>query len=113
MNSSSSGEPGLCKESFDTLKNLAAKHKEAGKEILCSLVYDEMSIRKHLQWSDSRKEFLGFINYGFRFNSQEMPLAKNVIVFLLNGVNIMFTMPIAFYFIETLTGTEKRIYYKK
>lgn len=97
----------MCKESLDTLKNLAVKHKEAGKEIFCALIFDEMSIRKHLQWSDSRKEFLGSINYGFRMNKEEIPLAKNAIVFLLNGVNIKFTMPIAFYFIETLTGAEK------
>lgn len=66
-----------------------------------------MSIRKHLQWSDSQKQFLGFINYGFRSNIEEMPLAKNALVFMLNGINANFTMPIAFYFIDTLTAAEK------
>lgn len=107
MNSSASGEPGYCKESFDTLRNMAANHTKNGKQIFCSLVFDEMSIRKHLQWSDSRKEFLGSINYGFRSTCEEMPLAKNALVFLLKGINVNFTMPMAFYFIETLNAVEK------
>lgn len=107
MNSSSNGEPGFCKESFDTLKELAGKYKSEGKQLFGSLVFDEMSIRKHLQWCDSKKKYLGFINYGFRTNVEEMPLAKNALVFMLNGINANFNMPIAFYFIETLTASEK------
>lgn len=83
MYSSTSGEPGICKESIQTLKNLSAKYENEGKQLFCSLVFDEMSIRKHLQWSDSRKRFLGTINYGFRSTSEEIQLATNAIVFLL------------------------------
>lgn len=107
MNSGANGEPGFCMESFDTLKNLAAKYKNANKQLICALVFDEMAIRKHLQWSDSRKQFLGSINYGFRTNSEEMPLAKNALVFMVNGINANFNMSVAFYFIENLTGIEK------
>lgn len=113
MNCNANGDPGLCKESLDALKNLAEKYKEEGKQIFAALVFDEMSIRKHLQWSDSRKQYLGTINYGFKMDSEEVPLAKNAIVFLLNGININFNMPIAFYFIETLTATEKKKCWKK
>lgn len=106
-NSCSNGEPGLCKESLEVLKSLVEKYKVRGKEIYCSLIFDEMSIRKHLQWSDSRKEFLGSITYGFRSNCEEVPLATNVIVYMLNGINVPFQMPVAFYFIGTLSGIEK------
>lgn len=107
VNSGTTGEPGLCNESFETLKKLVEKHKANGKQIVCSLIFDEMSIRKHLQWSDSRKEFLGSINYGFRATGEDLPLAKNVIVFMINGINVNFNMPVAFYFIDSLTAIEK------
>lgn len=107
MNSSAHGEPGFCKESFNTLKNLAEKYKKENKQLFCSLIFDEMSIRKQLQWSESRKRFLGPINYGFRTTTEEVQLAKNALVFMLNGINAKFNIPIAFYFIETLNATEK------
>lgn len=107
MNSGANGEPGFCRQSFNTLKGLAAKYKNENKQLFCALVFDEMSIRKHLQWSDSRKQFLGTINYGFKSNNEEMPLAKNALVYMLNGINANFNIPIAFYFIETLTASEK------
>lgn len=92
---------------MEALKCLVETYKARGKEICCSLIFDEMSIRKHLQWSDSRKEFLGPITYGFRSGCEEVQLATNAIVFMLNGINVPFQMPIAFHFIETLSGIEK------
>lgn len=107
QNSSTNGEAGFCKQSFSTLAELAAQQKANGIELVCALNFDEMSIRKHLQWSDSRKKFIGHTNYGFRPECEELPLANNVIVFMLHGVNVKFSIPIAFYLIETLKSEEK------
>lgn len=108
LNDSVDGEPGMCRESFISLKALADKHDEDGTKISCALIFDEMHIRKHLQWSDTRKKFLGTVNYGFNMDSAEtLPLAKNALVFMLIGINVHFTMPIAFYFINDLNSEEK------
>lgn len=107
MNSNANGEPGFCKQSFSILTQLAIDNKANGTSLVCSLIFDEMSIRKHLQWSDSQKKFLGYINYGFRPDGTEMPLANNAIVFMLNGINVKFTLPVAHYFIQSLKAEEK------
>lgn len=107
MNSSANGEPGLSKQSFQRLTQLANEQKKKGIELICSLIFDEMSIRKHLQWSDSEKKFLGHITYGFRPDNEDVPIANNAIVFMLNGINVDFTIPVAHYFIGSLLAVEK------
>lgn len=106
-NSGASGEPGFCKQSFSELTRLANDAKANGTELICSLSFDEMAIRKHLQWSHSQKKFLGHITYGFRPDAVEMVIANNVLVFMLNGVNSKMTLPMAHYFIGALKAEEK------
>lgn len=74
--SSANGEAGFCKQSLKTLTELAKQQKENGSELICALNFDEMAIRKHLQWSDSEKKFIGHINYGLRPDCADIPLAK-------------------------------------
>lgn len=105
--SSADGEPGFCKQSFESLSKLAKEQRAIGKQLIVSLIFDEMSIRKQLHWNDSQKKFLGHITYGFESDSEELQLANNVLVFMVNGINMTFNLPIAFYFITCLTGKEK------
>lgn len=107
MNSSADGEFGYCKQTIETLTNLAKEQRAKGSQLIVSLIFDEMSIRKQLHWNDAQKKFMGHITYGFESNADELQLANNVLVFMVNGINCNFTMPIAFYFITTLTGTQK------
>lgn len=100
-------EPGFCRYNLSSLAKLAKEHSANGSQLMCSLIFDEMAIRKHLQWSDSRKKFLGHISYGFRPDIAAVPVATNVIVFMVNGVNVEFNFPIAYYFITSLTADEK------
>lgn len=94
IHSNSNGEPGFSKQSFEALAGLAKRQRANGKQLVCSLIFDEMSIRKHLQWVDSQKKFLGHINYGFEPKSEELNLANNVIVFMVSGINVSFNIPI-------------------
>lgn len=100
-------EPGFCRKNLDALSQLAQEHKAKGSQLTCSLIFDEMSIRKHLQWSDSQKIFIEHVNYGSRPNSTAMPVANNAIVFMVNGVGAKFNFPIANYFINSLNTDEK------
>lgn len=108
LNSSIDGEPGICGRSIELLKILIANQKEKGEELYCSLIHDEISIRRGAQWLHSQKKFIGFINYGsVDVDAEHLPLASNVLVFMINGMNVSFNLPIAFYFISSLNGIEK------
>lgn len=88
QNCSANGDTGFCKQSFKNLAALANQQKANGSELICALNFDEIAIRKNLQWSDSQKKFLGHTTYGIRTDREELPLAKYAIEFMLHGVNI-------------------------
>lgn len=101
--SKSNGEPGFCKSNLEALEALAKEYTDKGEKLVCALTFDEMSIRRHIQWSDARKEFIGRVDYGFN-----VPVAKNAIVFMVNGVGRNFNIPIAFFFIDSLNASERK-----
>lgn len=86
--------------------------KSEGKELLCSLSLDEINIRRHVQWCDSRKKFLGLITYGKKDNNDQIPVARNVLVFMITSINTKFSIPVAYYFIKCLNSLEKSILIK-
>lgn len=108
LNSNCRGEPGFCQGSLDLLKNLIKEQQSKGEELYCAVVFDEMSIRRAVQWLRSEKKFSGFITYGnVEEESDHLPIASNVLVFIVNGINLPFNLPVAFYFIRQLNGVEK------
>lgn len=67
-----------------------------------------MNIRRNIQWSDRQKKFLGGISYGsIPDNAEYMPIANNAIVFMINGINFEFNLPVQFEFINCLKFPEK------
>lgn len=107
-NSSCDGEPGLSTESLDTLKNLVQEHKVNKLNIHATISFDEVHIRRNIQWSDPRKKFIGHITYGsIPQKAEYLPVASNAIVFMVNGINIPFHIPVGFHFINCLQSCEK------
>lgn len=107
------GESGICTESLKSLEMLAKKMKENGKSFYCSLAFDEMHIRKNVQWNEAKKKFIGFITYGKQDKNGEIPVAKQALVFLANGINIKISIPVAHFFIDGLSGAEKAFLLKE
>lgn len=91
---------------------MASNFRSNGKQFLCSLALDEISIRRHVQWCDSSKKFLGPITYGRSDKNGEIPVARNVLVFMITSINVKFSIPIAYYFIKLLDSLEKSILLK-
>lgn len=103
-------ESGICQRSFELLKQKVVDMRSQGKELICGLVHDEMAIKQHVQYLDATKEFCGFINFGkVPDDCENLPIASNVLMFLLNGISIPFNMPIAYYFVTSLEGIDKVI----
>lgn len=98
-------QPGISKEGMRALGSLANDFKNEGKQLIVSIAFDEISIRRLVQWSDAKKKFLGYITYG-RFVG-EVPVARNALVFLLTAINADFSLLIAHYFVIALNATER------
>lgn len=107
------GEPGICANGLDTLGILANDMKGQGKEFYCSVSFDEMYIKKHVQWSEAKKKFMGFISYGKKNKNGELPVANQSLVFLVTGINVNISIPIAHFFIRSLDAIEKSILIKE
>lgn len=107
-NSNIDANPGICSTAIELLKEKAAKMRENGKQLVVSLIFDEMSIRKHVQWCSASRKFLGYATYGRVCDDDEIPIANQAIVFMISGLNDFFQVPVAHYFIKSLDANERR-----
>lgn len=103
-NSNLDASSGINTHSLDALE---AKAKSMGKPVLINLNFDEMNIQRSMTWSRATNKFTGLIDVGTPNEDEEFTLAKDVIVFMAVGINAQFQQPIAYYFIQSLTGKEK------
>lgn len=106
--SKSNGKPGLIKVNMEALEVLVQEQKDKGEQLICGISFDEMSIRRHVEWSDAEKRFIGRVDYGFNVKNDRLPVAKNAIAFMISGINRKFLLPIAFFFIDSLNAAERK-----
>lgn len=106
-NSDISSEPGLQDRQLERLKKIAEDYKiKHGRELMCSLIFDEMHIRQQVCWSVHQMDYIGYANYGAKTNVKTV--AKQVIVFLLNGIDVNFEFSVAYWFIDELVAKDRQ-----
>lgn len=98
--------PGINNKCLEILEQKVIEQKAEGSELIVSLQFDEMSIRKHVQWCHSSKQILGLVTYGNQSN--EPTIASQVIVFMITGLNMNLKVPIAYHFITSLNSTQRK-----
>lgn len=104
-NSKCNGEPGVSQETINTLRNLVEGNEN---EVYVTVSFDEIHLQRNCQWSDVKKQFIGQISYGsIPENAQYLPVANNAIVFMVNGINLSFNLPVAFHYINCMQAHEK------
>lgn len=82
------GSPGILKEAIECIKAQVKEAEKKNKKIFVSLMFDEMAIRKQVQWSDSTKSFSGLIDLGNKLiDKKSREPATNALVYLVNQVN--------------------------
>lgn len=118
-NSNIDASPGIIASALEVVQNRTQKMREDGKTLICNLVFDEMSIRKHGQWCPRTRCFVGYSTFGVYasdpndLNTDEspddLPVANQAIVFMLSGISDCFQIPIAFYFIRSLDAEYRMI----
>lgn len=95
---------GILHQPMEILKK-KAEEKAAENDVLTgALLFDEMSIRKHLQWSNN--QMVGFEKKP-GLETQNVGLAKDVLVFMFSEISDSWQIPVAYYYIASITGEEK------
>lgn len=118
-NSDLNGEPNsINQQSLNMLRIKATEKAENGEKLICSVVFDEMSIRKHFQWSEKGNQLGGFSLTKSNDNEEESleesqgpdmkKIANQALVFIVCGVNDSFQIPISYYFINSLDAVAKK-----
>ena len=99
-------EPGFTQPAFQAL---AAKVEEAGKKgrtVICSLMLDEMAIKKHVSWDGTR--FRGYVDLGIGLEDDDSnPIAKDALVLMVVSVNGSWKIPCGYFFVDGLDGSER------
>lgn len=69
----------------ESLVAINLRQKQSEYDIVCSLMLDEMAVRKRVEWDGKR--FHGYIDIGSNINSDDLKEAKEALVFLVNAIN--------------------------
>lgn len=100
------GSPGITQESLNAIAMKVTEMKQKNLNLVCGLIMDEMSIREAVHFNG--KHLQGYINYGHKVNdSDALPKATEVLVFLIVALNSHWKIPVAYFLINGLTAEEK------
>lgn len=97
--------PGFIKESLNILRSKVQEEDKRNQKVICSLQMDEMSIRRLIEWNG--KKLTGYVDLGTNLDGDNLPEAKEALVFLLVGVNGHWKLPVAYFFLNGLNSSEK------
>ena len=103
--SSMNGEPGFTKDAMTAMKAKVLAAKRDGQEVVCTLMFDEMAIRKHVEWDGKR--FRGFVDLGTGIDDDSVPEATDALVFMAVAVNSSWKVPCGYFLVNGLSGNEK------
>lgn len=93
------------KHFFSTLEIKAKEARESGHELQCSLMLDEMAIKKLVQW-DGHK-FHGYVDTGTDNTDDTNTVASDTLVFMVVALNGSWKLPVAYFLIHGMSGVER------
>ena len=73
-------DPGFTKPAFNALKVKVQEANKIEKEVVCSLMIDEMAIKKNISWDG--KKYHGYVDLGNGVVDDTLPAAKDTLVFM-------------------------------
>lgn len=98
---------------MDILKRKAELAAEKDQILFACLMMDEMSLRQQVDFDKSSKRQTGYVDFGCVIDEPQELLAKYALVHMLTGVNQRWKIPIAYFFINSLTAEERAAVTKK
>ena len=75
------------------------------QQIVCGLLMDETSIRKHVEWDGKR--YRGFVDLGTDVDDDSVPEAKDALVLMVVSLNGSWKVPCGYFLVDSLSGQEK------
>ena len=98
------GNPGFHNETFTALQQFV--DSRGGQPILCSMMMDEIAIRKQVLWDG--KKYVGYIDHGVPVeDSSSLPVAKEALVMMIVCMTERWKIPVAYFLIDGLRGQER------
>lgn len=105
------GRPGISTEALVALKKKAGEAIINGKQPLVCVSFDEMAVRKQLLWDQNEQKIVGYADYGSNHadnnDDETLPIAKEALVYLVNGIGDSYWIPVAYFLIDGLKTDEK------
>lgn len=95
-------EPGFTQESLNCLRKFVSESKH---QIVLSLVVDEISLRKQIEWNG--KKMIGYVNCGIDLDNDCNEIAKEAFVLMVVCVNGRWKLPVGYFFSNSLSGSQK------
>jgi len=99
------GEPGFTAEALSALKARVDQARKKNETIVCSLMMDEMAIKSHVEWVGSK--LYGYVDMGTGVDDDSNPVAADVLVFMVVGVNQHWKIPVGYFLVNGLSGEER------
>lgn len=96
--SKASIKPGINENIFKQLKRRVLKMNDL--ERLCVLLFDEMALTPHFDYSRRNDDITGFVNNG---EIRENKIADHALVFMIRGIHKNYKQPIAYSFCAATT----------
>lgn len=91
---------------FAALKGIVSEAELKNQNVFGSVSFDEVSVRKHVQWIHASKKWSGYITYG-SLKENKLPVANNVLVFMVTILDSGVSIPSAYYAINSLNAEQK------
>ena len=100
-------DPGFTKPAFKALQIKVAEAESSCKKVISSLMLDQMAIKRHVSWDGFR-----YRDFGNGIEDDSSPFAKDALVFMAVHVNGSWKFPLAYFFIDGLSGSERANLFK-
>ena len=99
------GEPGFTKCAFDAISAQVLTDTANGRATICSLMLDEMAIRKHIEYTNG--QFHGYVDIGNGQIDDSTPVAKDALVIMVVAVNTSWKVPVGYFLVDGMSGVER------
>lgn len=93
-------DPGFTAEAFEELKRRRKKSKDYE---FCSLVIDEITIKKHTEWDHNKGLFFGLVDYGDGRKPEDIE-ATSVLTLMTVGLKNYWKIPIGYFLVNGVKG---------
>jgi len=96
------GNPGFIEEA---LNSISERVKVTNYTLFGTLIFDEMSIRQHIEYDGAR--YSGYVDFGNDIIDDSTSIAKDALVFLFVCMNAAWKVPVGYFFINGITADQK------